>query len=644
MEKTPPKSVISGIFDQFEENIRRRAPETAAEEKENVSLFQEFGLLPTDPRDPPCLDQSHEMDASELRKQPQEGVVWWQTKFEFLSDTARKFEEECHQQLSNPSFASNLLQVELAGELNDIQEESRLWNEALWDGLRQIRCRLNTACSMSQDCMISDDFFEQGEASCTELQRYKQKQKEDFERLSDFELQLEEVFEVVARRAETWVTAGNRQRPSSAPPRESEHDVAALRNTRNESKHQRQVLHIARLTEADSEMKRIREEIAALDDEIKKLGAASTWSNAEHNIFLRLFQSYDMQATPAFISKVLSHISSSMTENDVFDHVRWAGDLEAKNSRRRSLLTRWRNRRYQLEQQATVEQDGENNKAVAESRRTKERERNEQVQRRKRVKQWREDRAEQERRACVERAVAHQANEQAEKEASAIQQQAKRELLQAFVRMKEMQHANAISEPKLPRRQTLSREVLARISRRNSVMLQRKLQHTSCQQRTPSQRTSTASPRSSEPPSLPSSARGKKDVCQSLLRKHTQSSRMKMGSKSILDPGDSMDLPVSSEPKNGPRSAHLKRVLRAASLRPYSPCGSVAIPPTLVSEMRPSSAPPSRWHSPAALPKPPMMPPDTQESPNPMAQGAHLLKRPPRAPSRNSCHAEIQPD
>lgn len=339
----------------------------------------------------------------------------WQAVWTALRAEAQALEEEVRSGLLQPRLMTTAQQADIAAELAAADEDAARWRDSLWSGLRRVRKRVHALSKNMQQGALAGQLQAVARSVEKELEAFKAQQRQEYETLSAGEREVQEEFLLtLGSRAEAWASApsalmtpasrGSLRRGASAPPAEGGIGFGAGAGGSSGSSPGRvrrpstgAVEGLATAmprAEEDAEMKRVREQLAALDAEVKSLGGETGgWSNLEHGIFIRMFRSFNMKATAAFYARAGEWLPQR-SEAAVADHVRWISEYENWQVKRRRLLARWRDRRAEIGRQAAEAREELQAEEAAQRRQADEKEQKCQLERRRKVAEWRNARME----------------------------------------------------------------------------------------------------------------------------------------------------------------------------------------------------------------------------------------------------------
>lgn len=410
----------------------------------------------------------------------------WQVQWLALADEALDLQEPGFLSLRPP------LPKPLLRELQEDDEatctETQRWLDSLWEGLGHVRKRVHV---LEQNCQYSapEQIKALTKSIDRELETYKAQQRQLYESMALQELELEDSLQGLGRRFDGWL-----QRPSGA---DVCRDGAAGRKASGRleglsgeggSSGSRSASPTGRAatgaveegTEAqeDEEIKQIRITLADMEAEERKAGALTGgWTSMQHNVFMRVFRMFKMQATPTCYAKLAERFPD-MQEADIISHVRWVADFQNRQAQKRLLLQRWRHRRLELEQEAAdAEKEAKSEEAVK-RRQAEEQDYQLRLEQRKKVAEWKQARSEEGERLTA----AQQRQSDQEKARRMLEQQNRhnqvREAAEAFraQRAAEAEQERERHEARSrANRRAVSQEDRQRIAQRNFEALKKKL-------------------------------------------------------------------------------------------------------------------------------------------------------------------------
>mmetsp|Transcript_155771 Transcript_155771/g.499350 ORF Transcript_155771/g.499350 Transcript_155771/m.499350 type:complete len:648 (+) Transcript_155771:198-2141(+) len=633
-------------FERFDELLRRRPPPPDARPgaactqlppvlPRRQSAGHDEQALPPPGHDWASAEDQEQLgddDVGDAMKALSDDLETWSGDLKALCKDALELEQECRLDLAKPRLMATAQQESLFAEIRLLDEEGDRWREGVWGGLGRLRKRVATLAQNAEQCSVNQ-LQAIGRGIEREVEVFKAQQRQEFQTLAASELGLhEESLHALGRRAEGWVADPSallppqsaRSRGSSTPPPDSGQDSDDLGSAHSS----RRLLRMPSAdglpavprpgtaqAHEDEGVKEIRLEIVEVDAELACMGSETGgWSTFEHKLFLRIFTAGGLKAGPALLAKLGAKLPTPRREEELLEHVRWTGDYEALQAKRRNLLTRWRDKRVELELKA--EAAGLALKAQqAELRRQAElQKQKEQGERRSQVAEWRQARAERERQVAIEQELAEQAQLRRGREAQMNKCMAQKEVVDEWRGQLEAAQAHAARQEVAARANTrrISHQEKRRIAQRNAEMLRKRMQEMPPEMMEPQR-----------PPRRPASARSSRRLgcsnsadccgpvdslgqvpgspsCGSRVRAsstHVEGSRLHQMTRSTaakvsvkaseaampLSPKASqcVELPPEAAPAKPPAGAsHLARVLRAASAGPPAGAGRLARPPS----------------------------------------------------------------
>lgn len=555
----------------------------------------------------------------------------WLAEWHELSSEARGVEDEVSAELVKPKVRACMQQADPSFDRAAAEEDSRRWHQSLWGGLGRLRKRVAALAQNSEQADGEGAIAGQLQAVARGIEReldvFKAQQRQEFDSFEATEPDAqEEALAVLCQRFEGWAAeASALQAPRSqsataaaAPHRGRRARAASAALALDVPATGGSSSSLARTPSAasaggdlgvvdadvveDAVILEVKEELAALDAEISSAGGETGgWSNLEHHIFLRLFHNFGLKATPRFYAMLQERLPS-MSEADLVDHVRWTADYEAKQTKRRLLLVKWRDRKADLARQAADARAEQLAQQAAQLRQAEKRERKAQAERRRKVTEWRAARDEEEQRSAAEQRVAAEEQARSERELQRSRQQQQREAAEAFRAQRDVVRAKAAREEATMRAsasRAVSQEDRERIAKRSAEMLRKKLQQAA------SAAMAAAGPPRPPGQGKPNARKARAASCdhaESRLHHLTHSSAQRAACRPLAVAQawiDEPDLPPPGAAVGG--ASHVARVLRAASLGPPPP-GRLARPPSPRHGGRPPTAPPRGRPEPTTSP------------------------------------------
>jgi hypothetical protein len=416
----------------------------------------------------------------------------WEVRWKELEEEADAVRAECGEDMPSylkPQSMSASLQAELKAELVETAIDSERWLNDLWNAASKIHKRvssfaMNAASADPQQMQPLSRSIER------ELSTFKARQRAEFDALASTEFGLEEVLPVLGRRFESWLaepsallkeipTGGSSGslRAASGSPRGSSPRQASSRSPRARSRER----GLERSDPVDTESSELRTALETLEAEEKRAGGiAGGWNMQDHEVFMRISRVFKNQVTPAFFAKVEERLPN-LSKVQIADHARWLAEHEQRQATKRRLLARWRERKLELEREASNAKD---ERAALEAEQQRQASKNEMRQRaetKRRLAEWKKGRADEEefeadrqKREELEQARLErdQRNKQLHQKELVDAFRRRREAQQQALRREEEQAASAASAT----RRALSQDDKQRIARRNAEVLRRKLQ------------------------------------------------------------------------------------------------------------------------------------------------------------------------
>mmetsp|Transcript_119276 Transcript_119276/g.382279 ORF Transcript_119276/g.382279 Transcript_119276/m.382279 type:complete len:598 (+) Transcript_119276:198-1991(+) len=583
-------------FERFDELLRRRPPPPDARPgaactqlppvlPRRQSAGHDEQALPPPGHDWASAEDQEQLgddDVGDAMKALSDDLETWSGDLKALCKDALELEQECRLDLAKPRLMATAQQESLFAEIRLLDEEGDRWREGVWGGLGRLRKRVATLAQNAEQCSVNQ-LQAIGRGIEREVEVFKAQQRQDSGQDSD-----------------DLGSAHSSRRLLRMP---SADGLPAVPRPGTAQAHE------------DEGVKEIRLEIVEVDAELACMGSETGgWSTFEHKLFLRIFTAGGLKAGPALLAKLGAKLPTPRREEELLEHVRWTGDYEALQAKRRNLLTRWRDKRVELELKA--EAAGLALKAQqAELRRQAElQKQKEQGERRSQVAEWRQARAERERQVAIEQELAEQAQLRRGREAQMNKCMAQKEVVDEWRGQLEAAQAHAARQEVAARANTrrISHQEKRRIAQRNAEMLRKRMQEMPPEMMEPQR-----------PPRRPASARSSRRLgcsnsadccgpvdslgqvpgspsCGSRVRAsstHVEGSRLHQMTRSTaakvsvkaseaampLSPKASqcVELPPEAAPAKPPAGAsHLARVLRAASAGPPAGAGRLARPPS----------------------------------------------------------------
>lgn len=247
------------------------------------------------------------------------------------------------------------------------------WSEKLWTDLGDLRYQVK----MLQRSKHYDYEAKQDEKNPPvrrktvglRISTYRARQGEEFESLLEEQDALEASLRKLQRCFKGWEERPCEGLPSisSSSPKRPDTASANAANAANVS------ADMLSPPNKDVELQSLEEELKALDAE----GGRGTggWPLAHHEIFVRILRSFRMKVTPQCYRRLEKQFPE-VNQADLAEHLRFCHEQEARQARRRLILSRWRQRRVLLKAQGSEldSDDPEKEKRRKNSKRTSRRE------------------------------------------------------------------------------------------------------------------------------------------------------------------------------------------------------------------------------------------------------------------------------
>lgn len=392
---------------------------------------------------------------------------------------------------------------EMKSEVSNHDNESQIWNEAMWGSLARLRQRVAVLAQNAPVCRPRElKVLSSGLGR--EMESFKTQQRLQFQCLAGEEASLQASLAALERRCDAWLAEPCWQPRALGQDGGASHRASSGSRSRAPStgRDASGASQLERLAREDPEIQKLRCEMEALEAEIEEAGGPTGgWTTISHEIFTRLFRTYKQRATPQFLAAVVQRLYDH-DEAQVLAHVAWLPDHKRRQRAKRDLLSRWRERRKELERQhAAAAADRVDPEEAKLRRQALEREH---AERRRKVAEWKRLRTEE-----VERAAAVQycmALEQArmDREQQRRHVSAQKKAVEAYRRHREAERDaasnGAVARPSSAgaSRRAVSQEDRERIAHRNldalrkKMQLQQQQQQSGAEQRPESRRRSSA--------------------------------------------------------------------------------------------------------------------------------------------------------
>lgn len=307
--------------------------------------------LPSPKEAPPESD-------SEVPEMVQMDKEDWKEVLVSLDSEVKVLEEEL-MQMPTRSWSSTWLQ--------DSKDLSR-WSEKLWTDLGDLRYQVKMLQrSKHYDSEVKQDEnnppFLRRKAVGLRISTYRARQGQEFESLLEEQDALEASLRKLQRCFKGWEERPCEGLPSISSSSPKRPDTAGT------------VLApdmVSQPPSKDLELQSLEEELKALDAE----GGRGTdgWPLAHHEIVVRILRSFRMKVTPQCYLRLEKQFPE-VNQVDLAEHLRFCHEQEARQARRRLILSRWRQRRVLLKAQGSeLDSDPEKEKRRKNSKRTSRRE------------------------------------------------------------------------------------------------------------------------------------------------------------------------------------------------------------------------------------------------------------------------------
>lgn len=284
----------------------------------------------------------------------------WKEVLVSLDSEAKALEEDL-MQMPTRSWSSTWLQ--------DSKDLAR-WSEKLWTDLGDLRYQVKMLQrSKHYDYEVKQDENNppvRRKAVGLRISTYRARQGQEFETLLEEQDALEASLRKLQRCFKGW-----EERPCEGPVSGGLPFVSSSSPKRPDTAVSAPDL-VSQPCTKDFELHSLEEELKALDAE----GGRGTggWPLAHHEIFVRILRTFRMKVTPQCYCRLEKQFPD-VSQADLAEHLRFCHEQEARQARRRLILSRWRQRRVLLKAQGSeLDSDPEKEKRRKSSRRTSRRE------------------------------------------------------------------------------------------------------------------------------------------------------------------------------------------------------------------------------------------------------------------------------
>jgi len=481
------------LFERFDAALRRRSChepksvecQSAAEfgaYSEKDAVLGNLGL-----QRPPLLPPGNEfVRENENPKENREfndecTCTQWKLEWQKLGAHAIALQQEWRREVLCPRVLSGSYRQELENEMGEHANDGERWMNVLWGDLGHLRKRV--ACLKENVCRRAPitPLHALVHGMQRELEGFKTQQRQMYETLAYDEAELWQSLSAFERRCIGWeadLLAPSLHCSNQRPHSEGSCGSRSRAHSADSNSAEPLPCQQSQLHTQDSVINDIRKSLTQLDVDIKQAGGSTGgWSALHHNIFMRTFRMFKMQATPTFFVRLNERLPDK-SDAELTAHAMWLADDEARQTQRRQLLHRWRERRAELEcQQLLVEEELNSHKA-SQQQQLQERTLRQRAEQRKQIEAWRQMKAqEEERSAALQRGVEQDQILQHKRKRKQHAQQ--KEVVDTYRHQQELERLQAQEEKRqneIRMRRALSLDDRRRIAQRNADMLQRKLQ------------------------------------------------------------------------------------------------------------------------------------------------------------------------
>lgn len=395
----------------------------------------------------------------------------WEARWVELVAEAEPASAECREDLLKPESMSKALHEDLRAEMKRISGESERWAEGLWSGLARVRKRCQTLSSNAK-CTSVDKLRPIIYTVEREIGAFKTQQRQQFDALAAEEFSLEEVLPVLGRRYDAWLAE-----PSALFKPE---EIVASSCSRSRSAGASPSPRNAAPKSEDPELCELKSALETLEAEVKSAGGVSGgWNDHDHEMFLRIARMFKMQASPVFFAR-LEERFPNFSKSYIADHARWLAENEQRQATKRRLLSRWRDRRIEIEREATEALDMATLEESERKRQASKREQRQRNETKQKLLEWRGRKEAQEEHLAERQRREEEAQARHEREQKRHHQE-QRELVEFHRKRREAdkklrQEEEKANQTHTARSRALSQDDKQRIARRSMDVLRRKLQ------------------------------------------------------------------------------------------------------------------------------------------------------------------------
>lgn len=312
----------------------------------------------------------------------------WEVEWSALLAEAESLEAECaaHVQrgLMRPRWMSASQLGDVMADMDGVVREGDQWRQTLWEGLLDVRRLVR---ELEQNAALGSQPGRLLAASRNlerQVNAFKSEQLLRFEAVADEEEELERFLHTWAPRFDRWVAEPSALAAPSVEPTTCSGSGSPASPEGDEE---------------PNEDDQFRNELAELEATIKACGGRTGgWSSASHDVFLRIFRSFQSEPSAAFYKRAAQWLPDK-TQEDVAEHVAWFAEHESLQLQKGQMLQRWRQRRADTTAEAVSEMTSQHRAQLRVAREREERAREET---RLRIAEWRRSQTD-DRERCVAR-------------------------------------------------------------------------------------------------------------------------------------------------------------------------------------------------------------------------------------------------
>jgi len=409
----------------------------------------------------------------------------WREEWRQLALQAWSAESDSSREMQNARILNAEQLEELRTTLRRADQEGKVFQHELWDGLARIRKRVHALAQNVQFAPGRREVGQMVQSAEHELRVFSEQSRQQYDELAALECSLQDTLQAALVRFEGWCSqesALHKGRETSAkrcrPPSCSRLHPSGT-GARKDDK---------QLADVRAQLETLASDTAAAG------GATGGWTCEDNDAFLRLFRKFRSKTGPDFIAEA-EQLLPEKTHEELVAHVAWLAAFDDRELEKRRLLEKWRGIRAAAAVGSIPSEGNKPSLTTAdlekERRRrslSRERDLQEASRRRQSVTEWRSSR--EEAALAREEARLRQQKEAQLREVHDRQRQneQKRKLVEAFrqKRAEDEELARSATHQASQMaavRRAVSSEDRTRIAQRNTALLQRRVSQVQQRQR-----------------------------------------------------------------------------------------------------------------------------------------------------------------